>query len=175
MVEDVLSDLISLLRLISNEDTNWKVKWWCGNKSEIGCAPPTKIPIDDLHDELWADASGRRQIREDLVLEFCGFPYTDEISVALQPHLAVLEKLNTEDESNYPAVSAVEGRDSRRNSGHARICDNGPPRGDIKHRLDESEKAVRFIDVDHKCLGFIEERLFENSLQEGLPGINSGL
>ncbi|KAJ6461966.1 hypothetical protein DFH09DRAFT_1114122 [Mycena vulgaris] len=221
------------VRLISKDGTNWEVKWWRGNKYEMACAPPNKVSIEDLRDELWADASGRRQIREDLVLEFRDFPYTEEISAALQPHLAVLEKLNTEDESNHPAVPAVKysrsqkkgkagkpGAEVLRNGGIpytgelqsidcARVSNwfyhsvpgakesvvNWMGRVPLAHAytilisvtpeytaMDRQEAifdiawkrqrkpSVRFIDVDHECLGYFEERLFENSLQAGRAG-----
>ncbi|KAJ7474341.1 hypothetical protein FB451DRAFT_1467183 [Mycena latifolia] len=40
----------------------------------------------------------------------------------------------------------------------------------IAWRYQTSRPALRFVDVDHECLGFFEERLFENSMRAGRAG-----
>jgi hypothetical protein len=99
------------------------VEWWRGNQFEQQNPPPVKVTEEDLCDELWANATARRQIRvifvdlqrfnteyklqlgkwihagemrsqEDQILEFRDQPYTDEIESALRPHLQTLENFS---------------------------------------------------------------------------------
>ncbi|KAJ7824375.1 hypothetical protein B0H14DRAFT_2183092, partial [Mycena olivaceomarginata] len=92
------------VRLIIKQSDGWLVEWWRGNQFEQQNPPPVKVTEEDLCDELWANATARRQIRlgkwihagemrsqEDQILEFRDQPYTDEIESALRPHLQTLE------------------------------------------------------------------------------------